>query len=81
MNVNKNITNSKYFKLSHSNHIFSNEKDKNSKIKIPLNESKSNNKLILGIYAEKSKEKIRQNSYNGLIKTEEAHLAKQKYFY
>ena len=77
MNVNKNITNSKYFKLSHSNHIFSNEKDKNSKIKIPLNESKSNNKLILGIYAEKSKEKIRQNSYNGLIKTEEAHLAKK----
>ena len=42
-----------------------------------MNESKSNNKLILGIYAEKSKEKIRQNSYNGLIKTEEAHLAKK----
>ena len=77
ISINKNVMNSKFLKLAHSNHIFSNEKEKNSKIKIPLNESKSNNKLILGINAEKSKEKIRQNSYNGLIKTEEAHIAKK----
>ena len=77
INNNKNIPNSKILKLSHSNNIFSNEKDKNTKFKISPNESKNNNKLILGIYAEKSKEKARQNSYNGLMKTEETHLSKK----
>ena len=42
-----------------------------------MNDSKNNNKLILGIDAEQSKEKARQNSYNGLIKTEETHLDKK----
>ena len=61
MSINKNIANSKYLKLAHSNNIISNEKEKNQKIKIQLNEAKNNNKLILGIDAEKSKEKVRQN--------------------
>ena len=77
ISINKNIANSKYLKLAHSNNIISNEKEKNQKIKIQLNEAKNNNKLILGIDAEKSKEKVRQNSYNGLMKTEEANLDKK----
>ena len=77
--INKNNANSKFLKLAHSNNVFSNEKekDKNSKLKLPQNDSKNNNKLILGVYAEKSKEKVRQNSYNGLMKTEETHLSKK----
>ena len=42
-----------------------------------MNDLKNNNKLILGMDAEKSKEKVRQDSYNGLIKTEETHLDKK----
>ena len=51
LSINKNIANSKYLKLAHSNNIISNEKEKNQKIKIH-NEAKNNNKLILGIDAE-----------------------------
>ena len=76
ISINKNIINSKYLKLPQPNNVFLNEKDKNSKIKISKNDSSNNNKLILGIYGEKSKEKARKNSYNGLIKTEETHLTK-----
>ena len=50
--------------------IFSNEKDKVNKNKKQNNETK-NNKLILGIDEEKEKDKGRQNSYSGLMKTEE----------
>ena len=76
--INKNSVNSKFLKLAHPNNIFSNEKEKNSKNKIVQNDSKNNdNKLILGVYAEESKEKARQNSYNGLMKTEETHLSKK----
>ena len=76
--INKNTVNSKFLKLSQSNNIFSNEKEKNTKNKAQQNDSKNNNnKLILGVYAEKSKEKVRQNSYNGLMKTEETHLSKK----
>ena len=75
--INKNNANSKFLKLAHANNVFSmeKEKEKNSKLKLPQND-----KLILGVYAEKSKEKARQNSYNGLMKTEETHLAKKKIF-
>ena len=75
--INKNVINSKIIKLAHQNNIFSNEKEKSSKIKIQMNDLKNNNKLILGMDAEKSKEKVRQDSYNGLIKTEETHLDKK----
>ena len=75
--INKNVINSKIIKIAHQNNIFSNEKEKNSKIKIQMNDLKNNNKLILGMDAEKSKEKVRQDSYNGLIKTEETHLDKK----
>ena len=77
--INKNNANSKFLKLAHTNNVFSieKEKEKNSKLKLPQNDSKNNNKLILGVYAEKSKEKARQNSYNGLMKTEETHLSKK----
>jgi len=76
--INKNFINSKIIKLAHPPaNIYSNEKEKNSKNKIQMNDSKNNNKLILGIDAEQSKEKARQNSYNGLIKTEETHLDKK----
>ena len=77
--INKNNANSKFLKLAHANNVFSieKEKEKNSKLKLPQNDSKNNNKLILGVYAEKSKEKARQNSYNGLMKTEETHLTKK----
>ena len=77
ISISKITGNSKILKLSHSNNIFSNEKEKN-KIKMSVNEIKNNNnKLLLGIDSEKSKEKVRQNSYNGLIKTEETHLEKK----
>lgn len=76
VSISKNTGNSKILKLSHTNNIFSNEKEK-SKIKMSSNEVKNNNKLLLGIDAEKSKEKVRQNSYNSLIKTEETHLDKK----
>ena len=72
-NINKNGSNNnnncKLLKLTHSNNIFSNEKDKNKNNKKQI-ETK-NNKLILGMEEEKQKEKVRQNSYTGLIKTEE----------
>ena len=77
ISINKNLVNSKIIKLVHPPNIYSNEKEKNSKIKIQMNDSKNNNKLILGMDVEKSKEKVRQNPYNGLIKTEETHLDKK----
>ena len=69
-NINKNNNNCKLLKLAHTNNIFSIDKDKiknNKKQNIEI----KNNKLILGIEEEKEKEKVRQNSYSGLIKTEE----------
>ena len=69
INKNSNNNNCKLLKLTHTNNIFSNDKDKIKNNKKP-NEIKSN-KLILGIEEEKEKEKVRQNSYSGLIKTEE----------
>ena len=71
-NINKNNNNNKLLKLTHTNNIFSNEKDKIKNNKKNNFEIK-NNKLILGS-EEKEKEKVRQNSYTGLIKTEEGPL-------
>ena len=70
INKNNNNNNYKLLKFSHTNNIFSIEKDKfkdNKKQNIEL----KNNKLILGIEEEKEKEKVRQNSYTGLVKTED----------
>ena len=70
INKNNNNNNCKLLKLPHTNNIFSNEKDKINKNKKQNNETK-NNKLILEIDEEKEKDKGRQNSYSGLMKTEE----------
>ena len=69
-NINKNNNNNKILKLTHTNNIFSNEKDKIKNNKKNMCDLK-NNKLILGI---EEKEKVRQNSYTRLIKTEEGGL-------
>ena len=65
---NKNTNNCKLLKLPHSNNIFSIEKDKIKNNKKKYYEIK-NNKLVLEI--EEEKEKVKQNSYSGLIKTED----------
>jgi len=70
INKNNNSNNCKLLKLSHTNIIFSNEKDKINK-NIKQNNETKNNKLILGMDEEKEKDKGRQNSYSGLMKTEE----------
>ena len=54
-----------------------NQNEKNLKNKKTIIDTKNTNKLLLGLEAEKSKEKARQNSYNGLIKTEETHSLKK----
>ena len=67
---NKNSFNSKNLKVANQN-------EKNLKDKKTIIDTKNTNKLLLGLEAEKSKEKARQNSYNGLIKTEETHSLKK----
>ena len=69
-NINKNNNNYKLLKLSHTSTILSNEKDKYNKNIKPNYEIKNNN-LILGIEDQKENNKGRQNSYTGLLKTEE----------
>ena len=71
-NINKNINNNnfKLLKLTQSNN--NNNICVNEKEKLKINKKQietTDNKLILGI--EKEKEKVRQNSYSGLIKTED----------
>ena len=70
VNLNKNNNNNKLLKLTHSNNIFSIEKDKVKNNAKQYYEIK-NNKLILRIEEKKGNEKIRQNSFTGLTKTED----------
>ena len=67
---NKNNNNCKLLKMTQTNNIFANDKDKIKDNKKPNYEVKDN-KLIIGIEEEKDKEKIRQNSYSGQVKTED----------